>query len=428
MGDTSQTKSCPKCNRANPKSRAACIYCGNKFESGPSSDPVTTREGAASRPLPPTSNGATSGEASGNEGGKLRSAKLLDPNRCPRCERQGERGTIQIEFWKYKRYSIWGRRKFFDVITASIPGYCERCTELLSRKKLIASLCLVFPLWIIMASAFAGSVLFSSVATVVYFGWILRGARYCWVDQSAFGSTLEADLQPEIQSISHPPDATIQFPIGFKQSLARTILIPGLPIFAILFFAFLVKTFHIPTPFKSAVSKMATSEAAISRVSPDYAELTKALEDRDEGKIMGILSRNHDVLKKRDEKGKTLLHLAVKTNNDRVIFELIERGADIEAGDTPGETTPLHYAALGRYGRSVQALIEKKANVNARTKDGTTPLIFAAMTNDLAIAEMLMAHGADATATEKAGHSALYYATLNHNSKLESVLRGAGAH
>ena len=65
-----------------------------------------------------------------------------------------------------------------------------------------------------------------------------------------------------------------------------------------------------------------------------------------------LLKSIHDtnirrVLKKRDKKGDTLLHLAAWENNLNAIDYLVEGGADIKAIDsTRTRVTPLHLAAM----------------------------------------------------------------------------------
>ena len=51
---------------------------------------------------------------------------------------------------------------------------------------------------------------------------------------------------------------------------------------------------------------------------------------------------------------------------------LLEKGADIEARTKKG-STPLHRAAWGGIDKVVRLLLEKGADIEARTKKGSTP-------------------------------------------------------
>src|SRR5205085_6167983 len=58
--------------------------------------------------------------------------------------------------------------------------------------------------------------------------------------------------------------------------------------------------------------------------------------------------------------------------------------------------SPLADAARNRDRGAVQALLQKRADVNARAEDGATALLWAAHWNDLETAELLIRAGADA--------------------------------
>jgi ankyrin repeat protein len=67
--------------------------------------------------------------------------------------------------------------------------------------------------------------------------------------------------------------------------------------------------------------------------------------------------------------------------------------------------------------RSVQAAIDKGADVKARNNAGTTPLMAAAMHNpDPEVVKLLLAAKADVAARDKYGSTPLMYAALNDKS------------
>jgi ankyrin repeat protein len=80
---------------------------------------------------------------------------------------------------------------------------------------------------------------------------------------------------------------------------------------------------------------------------------------------------------------------------------------------TQGGLTALHFAARQGSARSVAALVEHGANVNAASPgDRVTPLLIAAVNGQYDIAKYLLAHGADPSLANAGGVSPLY-AVLN---------------
>jgi ankyrin repeat protein len=73
---------------------------------------------------------------------------------------------------------------------------------------------------------------------------------------------------------------------------------------------------------------------------------------------------------------------------------LVKRGANVNHGAKAGEQTALLSAILGAHPEAVQALIDLKANVNTKMKDGTTPLSAAMNGDQDDIVKILKAAGA----------------------------------
>ncbi len=87
----------------------------------------------------------------------------------------------------------------------------------------------------------------------------------------------------------------------------------------------------------------------------------------------------------------TPLMLAVFLKNNKLANELIRRGANV---NNPRHWTPLHYAASSGNHQMVRILLEKGADVNARTLRGITPLYMAARDADAKTVKMLLDAGA----------------------------------
>lgn len=101
---------------------------------------------------------------------------------------------------------------------------------------------------------------------------------------------------------------------------------------------------------------------------------------------------------------------------------LVERGADLEAADSYGET-PLHAQAGHRNG-GVAVLLELGANVNSGDGARGTPLHKAADRGNVEAARLLLAHGARADARNERGQTPLVYA-LERCSNIQIVDRAA---
>ena len=92
--------------------------------------------------------------------------------------------------------------------------------------------------------------------------------------------------------------------------------------------------------------------------------------------------------------GLTPLQFAASVGNVDMIRFLAKRGANVNRGAKSGGQTALLSAIYGAHPEAVQALIELKADVNAKTKDGDTPLSAAAKGDQEDIIKLLKAAGA----------------------------------
>jgi hypothetical protein len=83
------------------------------------------------------------------------------------------------------------------------------------------------------------------------------------------------------------------------------------------------------------------------------------------------------------EQGETPLHIAVKTGNKEMVKFLLDKGANVNAGDKY-EATPLHFACRNGDGYIARMLVEFGGDLTIKAIDGRTPLD-ACKTNELRI-------------------------------------------
>jgi len=115
-----------------------------------------------------------------------------------------------------------------------------------------------------------------------------------------------------------------------------------------------------------------------------------------------LITKGADVNEK-DKNGRTPLHTAAKKSHNQMIEFLLSRGANINAKDNVG-LTPLHYAAraqlywmTGRRGSksTVELLITKEADVDARAINEDTAASLALDVHNLELVDLLITKGGD---------------------------------
>jgi ankyrin repeat protein len=143
--------------------------------------------------------------------------------------------------------------------------------------------------------------------------------------------------------------------------------------------------------------------------------------------------------------------MASRTGNTDAIRVLLDHGARLNTKETWGDTTALMWAVSEHHAAAVKLLIDRGADVNARSKfvpsttgrgfEGTTPvaakpgqaaeeyasglltpLMFAAREGDLESARLLVTAGANVNATDGDGKDALGLALFNGSYEVASLL------
>jgi len=147
------------------------------------------------------------------------------------------------------------------------------------------------------------------------------------------------------------------------------------------------------------------------------------------------------------------LHMAALTNVELTNY-LLEKGADINAVDTLGDTalvnaiirdkpdivkvlidhgmktdtvnnqmnTPLHIAVERGNIENIKQLLEKRVNVNVKNNIGQTPLHIASAKGYGDIVALLLQNGSDVTVKDNTKHTPYYYADYFNNETVKSTL------
>jgi ankyrin repeat protein len=93
--------------------------------------------------------------------------------------------------------------------------------------------------------------------------------------------------------------------------------------------------------------------------------------------------------------GETPLMTCARVGAADAVRTLLVRGADVNAKEPTQNQTALMWAAAEQHPKVLQALIDRRADLQAHTKLGFTALHFAARAGDVESARMLLAAGAD---------------------------------
>jgi ankyrin repeat protein len=128
----------------------------------------------------------------------------------------------------------------------------------------------------------------------------------------------------------------------------------------------------------------------------------------------------------RDNRGKTPLILAARSNYFQVAQLLIDNGAELEATDAVFQRTALLFAVSTRGQLDMVKLLARKgANLKAADKRGITALMLAVKKKD--IVSFLLSEGADHNVQDVEGWTALFYAASSGYLKSAELFIKAGA-
>ena len=117
----------------------------------------------------------------------------------------------------------------------------------------------------------------------------------------------------------------------------------------------------------------------------------------------------------------TCWHKNIAVGDAALVKKLLDEGADINAKDDG--LTLLMKAATEGYLKTAKLLIDKKADIDAKTNEGNTALMAASMAGYTKIVELLVNAGANTKAKNNLGYTAEMYANEQNYTNITQVLR-----
>jgi len=128
-----------------------------------------------------------------------------------------------------------------------------------------------------------------------------------------------------------------------------------------------------------------------------------------------------------DTLGRTVMMLASRAGQDKVVEILAAKGASLEARDNEGKTAIIHAAQTGK-AQAARILLDNGADVNARDRNGVTALMAATESGSLEVMKILLDRGAKIRAVDrKEGWNALMLAARKNNKDALELLLERGA-
>ena len=117
-------------------------------------------------------------------------------------------------------------------------------------------------------------------------------------------------------------------------------------------------------------------------------------------------------------------HKNISVGDTALVKRLLDEGADINAKD--GGLTLLTKAATEGYLKTAKLLIDKGAEIDARTNEGTSALMVASSGGYTKIVELLVNAGANAKIKNNMGYTAEMYAKEKGYTNIVQMLNKVG--
>lgn len=181
-----------------------------------------------------------------------------------------------------------------------------------------------------------------------------------------------------------------------------------------------------PTPLLMAIYRGRADEIAAALGGRPAPSVFEAAALGDTARVRELAAADRDAVGVCSPDGWPALHLAAHFGHGDAVDALLEARADVHARSTNSEKNQaLHAAMAGRAGvRVVSRLLARGADVNARAAGGHTALHEAALRGNMELAQLLLAHGADAAIRNQDGHTPLDVAEAKGHAALARRLRG----
>jgi uncharacterized protein len=158
----------------------------------------------------------------------------------------------------------------------------------------------------------------------------------------------------------------------------------------------------VPSPLLQALYEGKTDEARAIAAGRSELDVFEAAAIGDVGRLHVLLDDDPDLAAAWSEDGFTPLHYAAFFGHPAAAKLLVDRGADLEARSTNTQfaldAAPLHSASAAGQLQVCEVLLDAGADVNAVQHGGYTALLDAAANQNEELVEFLLERGADRTA------------------------------
>jgi ankyrin repeat protein len=179
--------------------------------------------------------------------------------------------------------------------------------------------------------------------------------------------------------------------------------------------------------FEAIRAKDWSRVAALVEADPSLAISAASIMGETE-RIESLLAGNRSLVSASSPDGWTPLHLAAFFGQKEAAQVLLNKGAQVNARSTNAmQNTPLHAAAAGRHADVAKLLLDRGAAANARQHGGWTPLHAAAQNGDVEMARELLAGGADVQVRADNNQTAMDLALTKAQQTMVDFLESNGA-
>ena len=119
------------------------------------------------------------------------------------------------------------------------------------------------------------------------------------------------------------------------------------------------------------------------------------------------------------------LYDAIQSNDVTTVHRILDSGADVNISSN--NFTPLHASVYWGRRDIAELLLNKGADVNAKTKTGMTPLMLATFGGNPFMVELLLNKGADISASDSKTNTAISLAACRGHKEAMVMLMAKGA-